>query len=254
MRGASLGDGGRWKILTAAPSSAIKLPQVLGEVLGAFVLVPVRLYRDGIKDALVRDPRFDVVGSASSLDRAVADLQSADRLPDVALVDMRLPEGAAAARTLRARWPAIATIALAVNEADEEIVSWAEAGVAGLVSREATLAEVLNAVEAAARREALTSPVVTAALLRRVAAVAGERRAPVGPALTRRELEVVQLIGHGQSNKQIAGALSIELSTVKNHVHSILEKLCVRHRADAVSAAFARGELDQLSAPSSSPR
>lgn len=222
--------------------------------MGAFVLVPVRLYRDGIKDALVRDPRFDVIGSASSLDAALADLHSAARLPDVTLVDMRLPEGAAAARTLHSRWPATATVALAVGEADEEIVSWAEAGVAGLVSREATLAEVLNAVEAAARHEALTSPVVAAALLRRVAAVAGERRGRVGPTLTRRELEIVRLIGRGQSNKQIAGTLSIELSTVKNHVHSILEKLCVHRRAEAMSAALAQGELVQVPAPQSSRR
>jgi DNA-binding NarL/FixJ family response regulator len=242
------------KVLPQATPGGVEHAQVLGEGLGAFVLVSVRLYRDGITDALVRDPRFDVVGTASSLDSAVAHLQSAARLPDVALVDMRLPEGAAAARTLQARWPGIATVALAVSEADEEIVSWAEAGVAGLVSRDATLAEVLNAVEAAARNEALTSPVVSAALLRRVAAVAGERRTRMGPALTRRELEVVGLIGRGQSNKQIAGALSIELSTVKNHVHSILEKLCVQHRAEAVSVALARGELGQLSAPQSSPR
>ncbi|HWC85624.1 MAG TPA: response regulator transcription factor [Solirubrobacteraceae bacterium] len=227
---------------------------MLGEALGAFVLVSVRLYRDGIKDALVRDPRFELLGSASSLAAAVADLQSAACAPDVTLVDMRLPEGTAAARTLQARWPAMATVALAVSEADEEIVSWAEAGVAGLVSRDATLAEVLSAVEAAARRETLTSPVVAAALLRRVAAMAGERHARVGPALTRRELEVVQLIGCGQSNKEIAGALCIELSTVKNHVHSILEKLCVRHRAQAVSVALARGELVQLPAAESSPR
>ena len=214
------------------------------------MLVSVRLYRDGITDALVRDPRFDVVGSASSLDRAVADLQSASRPPDVALVDMRLPEGAAAARTLRAGWPGIATVALAVSEADEEIVSWAEAGVAGLVSRDATLAEVLNAVEAAARNEALTSPLVAAALLRRVAAVAGERRPRVGPALTRRELEVVRLIGRGQSNKQIAAALSIELSTVKNHVHSILAKLGAHNRGEAISLLYRYEGSGQASHPS----
>lgn len=213
-----------------------------------FVLVPVRLYRDGIAGALRRDRRFELVGSAGSLDEALTELPSLPRLPDVMLVDHGLPEGAGGARALRARWPTVAIMALAVRESDEEIVSWAEAGVTGLVSREATLAEVMDAVEAVGRDEAMTSPAVSAALLRRVAALAGERRSIVGPGLTRREREIVRLVGSGLSNKEIAHSLSIESSTVKNHVHNILEKLSVGRRTEALSAAFARGELDRGSA------
>jgi DNA-binding NarL/FixJ family response regulator len=103
------------------------------------------------------------------------------------------------------------------------------------VSREATLAELLDGVEAAARGEALVSEPVAAALIRRVASVAGERTVANGTLLTRREREIVRLIGDGLSNKEIATSLQIELATVKNHVHNILEKLHVARRGEAAA-------------------
>lgn len=220
--------------------------ELLRPDIDVVVLVAVRLYRDGIVDALRRDPRFRVVGSAASLRTAREQLQSLASAPHVALVDLDLPEGPAVARALREAWPTLSIVALAVREADEEVVAWAEAGVSGLVSREATLAELLDAVDAAVNDEVLCSPAVAAALLRRVASISGEHRHGTGHALTRREREIVRLVGDGLSNKQIAGALHIELATVKNHVHNILEKLGVGHRTDAVVAARARGELDPI--------
>jgi DNA-binding NarL/FixJ family response regulator len=214
--------------------------------LDVLVLVAVRLYRDGIADALRRDLRFNVVGSVGTLQAAQRTLEMLTRPPEVALVDLGVPGGIGATRVLRIDSPSTGIVALAVREADEDVVSWAEAGVAGLVSREATVAELLDAVEAAARAEVITSPAVTAALLRRVASVAGARRAPGAPVLTRREREILGLVGRGLSNKEIAAALSIELPTVKNHVHNILEKLHVERRAEAVSAARHRGELDGI--------
>jgi two-component system nitrate/nitrite response regulator NarL len=215
--------------------------------LDVFVLVAVRLYREGIADAVARDPRFRLAGTAASLAEAQPRLAALERAPDVTLLDLGLAEGGAGAtRALRDAEPATSIVALAVHEADEDVVLWAEAGVAGLVSAEATLAELLDAVEAAGRDEVLTSPAVAAALLRRVAQVAGEHRraaAPDGPPLTRREREIVSLIGRGLSNKEIAGTLRIELPTVKNHVHNILEKLRVARRTEAVRVARDRGEL-----------
>ena len=218
---------------------------LLRQTSDVFVLMHVRLYRDGIVDALSGDPRFRLVGTAGSLAEAERRLDRLDREPDVLLVDLGLPDGAGAARALRARSPTTGIVALAVAESDDEILSWAAAGVAGLVSREATLDELLDAVEGATRDELRTSPAVASALLRRVVALAGEQ--PVnGPALTRREREIVVLIDQGLSNKEIAGALQIEVTTVKNHVHNILEKLHVVGRAEAVTAARARGELDPI--------
>ena len=220
--------------------------RLLRPPIEVFVLVAVRLYRDGIADAVGRDSRFRVVGSAASLDDAEARLGALGRPPDAALVDLGLAEGSGAARALRDSSPDTCVVALGVREVDREVVSLAEAGVSGLVSRDATLPELLDAVEAAVKDEALCSPAVTAVLLRRVASLAGEHDPADGPSLTRREREIVSLIGKGLSNKEIAGSLRIELPTVKNHVHNILEKLRVHRRTDAVAAARARGELNRI--------
>jgi two-component system, NarL family, nitrate/nitrite response regulator NarL len=208
-----------------------------------FVLIAVRVYRDGIVAAVERDPRFHVIGSAATLATAWPLLEALPRPPDIALIDLALPEGTGVARALGRGWPSSGIMAVAVGEADEEVVQWAQAGVSGLVSREATRAELLDAIEAAAKEEVLTSPAVAAALLRRVASLPRERRRDA-PALTRRECEIVGLIGRGLSNKEIASSLRIEVPTVKNHVHNILEKLRVGRRVEAVSAAWERGELD----------
>jgi DNA-binding NarL/FixJ family response regulator len=218
----------------------------VSDVVAVFVLVAVRLYRDGLADALGRDPRFRVVGSASALEEARSQVASLREAPDVALVDLGPPERARVTSVLRASWPAVGVVALAVPEADEDILGWAESGVTGLVSREATLAEVLDAVEAAARHQVRTTPAVAAALLRRVAALAVQSSAAERLALTQRQREIVRLMGRGLSNKEIAASLRIRLSTVKNHVHSILERLRVASRADAVSAARASGDLYEI--------
>jgi len=211
-----------------------------------FVLVGVRLYRDGIVDALRRDPRFRVLGSSASLRTARESLEGLTSAPHAALIDLDLPEGFGAARALHEAWPSIAVVALAVREADEDVVSWAEAGVSGLVTRNASLAELLDAVGAAVDDKVLCTPAVAGALLRRVAAMSVEGGRHDGPPLTRRERQIVRLIGDGLSNKEIARELHIELATVKNHVHNILEKLGVGHRTEAVAVARARGDLDTV--------
>jgi two-component system, NarL family, nitrate/nitrite response regulator NarL len=209
-----------------------------------FVLIAVRVYREGVVGAVERDARFQVSGSAATLAAAWPLLQALPHPPDITLIDLASPEGTSVAGALRRGWPSSGIVAVAVGEADEEVVRWAEAGVSGLVSREATLAELLDAIEAAAKEEVVTSPAVAAALLRRVASLPRETRRD-GRALTRREREIVGLIGRGLSNKEIASSLRIEVPTVKNHVHNILEKLRVARRVEAVLAASERGELDR---------
>jgi DNA-binding NarL/FixJ family response regulator len=205
--------------------------------------VSVRLYRDGIADALGEDGRFRVVGSAASLESADQELAALSRPPDVALVDGGASDGTRTARVLRSVWPQTRIVALAVREVDEDVVAWVEAGVSGLVCRDATLAELLDAIEAAAHDEVLTTPSVTAALLRRVAAVADGRTNGGNAVLTRREREIIRLIDDGLSNKEIAASLRIELATVKNHVHHILVKLGVRRRGEAAALVRASDSI-----------
>jgi DNA-binding NarL/FixJ family response regulator len=225
---------------------AVSRNELLRPSIEIFVLVSVRLYRDGIAEALQQDRRFRVVGCAASLDSAREALETYAEAPGLALVDVDLAEGVDAVRALRNTWPETSIVALAVRENDDDVVSWVEAGVSGLVSRDATLAELLDGIEAAANGEVLVSKPIAGALIRRVASVAGEPRATNGTLLTRREREILLLIGDGLSNKAIASSLQIELATVKNHVHTILEKLRVVSRTAAVAAARARGELDRI--------
>jgi two-component system, NarL family, nitrate/nitrite response regulator NarL len=161
----------------------------LRHAMDVFVLVPVRLYRDGIADAVARDARFRTVGTAASLAEAREQLVRLERPPDVALIDLGVAERAADVHELNAECPSTRIVALAVRDAEEDIVSWADLGVAGRVSRDATIAELLDALEAAARDEALVSPATAGTLLRRVAALARSQGADGGPALTRRERE-----------------------------------------------------------------
>jgi two-component system, NarL family, nitrate/nitrite response regulator NarL len=133
-------------------------------------------------------------------------------------------------------------LALTVPNRETEILAFAEAGIAGFVTLEASVAELVEAIESVARGEALCSPSVAAALLRRLASLAHSRTSadPTGP-LTAREREILALIDEGLSNKQIAQRLRIELPTVKNHVHHILVKLGADRRAEA--AALVRGSV-----------
>src|SRR5205823_1604371 len=127
-------------------------------------------------------------------------------------------------------------IILNLGEAEREVIAWAEAGVAGYLGKEASLDHLVMAIESAGRGEATCSARTSAILLRRIAS---GREAPK-PAwhrerhLTTREQEVLRLVGQGLSNQQIARGLCLALSTVKNHVHNILEKLDVHRRVDAV--------------------
>jgi len=104
------------------------------------------------------------------------------------------------------------------------------------VPRDGTLADLRAVIESVARGEVVCSPRIAASLLRRIADLAAEREPPPPELrLTSREIEIVELIDQGLSNKEIAQRLSIALPTVKNHVHSILDKLHVHRRAEAAA-------------------
>ena len=141
-------------------------------------------------------------------------------------------------------------VLLAVPELEEEILACAEAGVAGYVTRNGSLEDLVVAIDSVGRGEVICSARVAGALMRRVAALASERRGlPGHEPLTSRELDVAALLEAGFSNKEIAGRLCIEVTTVKHHVHNILEKLCVSRRGEAaVKLRDAAGQrLPQIS-------
>ncbi len=205
-----------------------------------FIVSDVRLYRDGLATALAREQQTEVVGTAESAARALEPV--AALRPDAVLVDVSAPGGVDGVRALVAAVPDARVVALAISDVEREVVACAEAGVAGYVTREAGVAELVAALEAVGEGDVHCTPKMAGALLRRVTALAAQSGPRVDePPLTRREREVVDLIDDGLSNKEIAGRLQIEVATVKNHVHNILEKLQVRRRADAAALVRGRG-------------
>jgi two-component system nitrate/nitrite response regulator NarL len=197
------------------------------------VVGETRLYREGLAQALSDEYAIAVVGTAVGGRDALAQID--ELAPDLVVVDL-MQEGLELIRVLGGRKPSTRVLAFAVRDSEDEVIACAEAGVAGYVTRDASFEDLTSAISSVARGETLASPRMAAALLRRVAALAAERRPDAElDQLTARERDVIELVDRGLTNKEIAHALHIEVPTVKNHVHHILEKLNVRRRSDAVA-------------------
>jgi DNA-binding NarL/FixJ family response regulator len=199
----------------------------------------IRLYRDGVVLHLQRDPRFSVAGVAG--DHAELLRRAREARPTIVILDMAMAASLAAVRDLARELPETRVVALTVPEHERAVIACAEAGISGYVLRDGSLDDLTRTIESAAQGEAIVSPRMAASLLRRVTVLAADRAEP--PAieeLTAREREIVGLIDEGLSNKQIAGRLNIELATVKNHVHRVLEKLHVNRRGE-IGSRLRRG-------------
>jgi two-component system nitrate/nitrite response regulator NarL len=202
--------------------------------VGVLIVADIRLHRDGLAESLRRHQTIDVLGTAADVDDALARAESLS--PDVILVDMVMRDGVRTVSALALEAPEVKILALAVPEAEQEVIACVEAGAAGCVTREAPLEAVISALESLARGEAPCSPLMAAAIFKRVRELAAGRPEGLEERLTPREREILELVDEGLSNKQIAESLCIEIATVKNHVHSILEKLHVTRRGEAAAA------------------
>jgi DNA-binding NarL/FixJ family response regulator len=204
-------------------------------VARVFIISEVRLYREGLVRLLLRDPRLDVIGTASDVQEALANLPELEQPPDAVLLDVPAPVGLRAPGQLAPVVPAARLVALNVSQHDEAaVIAWAEAGVSGLLDPDVDVEEVATAVETTAQGGTVCSPKLAAVLLHGVARSAEARPAPTSP-LTAREREIAELIELGLSNKEIAERLEIGLPTVKNHVHNILTKLKATRRGQAAA-------------------
>jgi two-component system nitrate/nitrite response regulator NarL len=202
--------------------------------VSVLIITQIRLYADGIATALDELDVIDRVAVEPCCDTALKRL--ARDPTDVVVLDLAGIDDVAAAPAFVRAAPPAHVVALTVREHDQDIVAWAEHGAMGIVTRQASFDDLLHAILAAARGECGCSPRVAAALLRRVAVVAAERR-NVTPyvALTLREREIVDLLVEGLSNKEIATRLLLGVSTVKNHVHNVLRKVGAGTRSEAVA-------------------
>jgi DNA-binding NarL/FixJ family response regulator len=180
-----------------------------------------------------------VVATAASRAEALELVTTAH--PTVVVIDMATDYSLDLVRAIKDALSEVKIVAFAVEEDDREIIACAEAGVDGYVPYEGSMDDLTSTITSVTRGELLCSPKVAATLLRRVGALASGARAPqTMRGLTFRESEVLDLIDGGLSNKEIAVRLHIEVATVKNHVHNLLEKLHVTSRAEAAAQLGAR--------------
>jgi two-component system nitrate/nitrite response regulator NarL len=198
------------------------------------ILAEIRFYREGLALFFADRDDFEVIGTAEGA-AAAAELALKTAV-DVTLVDVTAGSTPRVIRALKRTMPNVRVVALGVPEAEQEVIPLVEAGVTGLVSREDSLDELADAVNSAARGETRCSARVAAMLVRRVAVLSDQLPEAEHFPLTKRQLEVVRLIDEGLPNKAIAQRLFIEVPTVKNHVHNILERLGVERREQAAPA------------------
>jgi DNA-binding NarL/FixJ family response regulator len=200
------------------------------------------LARTGLRGMLNGEPDLEVVGEASTGQQAV---NLCRRLrPDVALMDVRMPEldGLAATRIIKAESPGTAVVMVTMHENPEYLLEALRAGAAGYVLKDATHEEVLRTIRRVVDGEALLTPEIASRLL--VRRVREKAAAPVPqPAvpLTQRELVVLRLVAQGWTNREIAAELQLSPGTVKVHVERILNKLGVSHRTQAAVRAVEMG-------------
>jgi two-component system, NarL family, nitrate/nitrite response regulator NarL len=203
-------------------------------VVHLLIVGDVLLYCEGLAHLLRHEDRPDLVETATSCDEALAHVR--EREPDLVLIDMAMPDSVATVRAIAETAPRAALVALAVRDNDTDVVACAEVGIAGYVFRSGTLDELRATLDCTARGELRCTPHVAAVLRQRLATLAALRPAATPQVtLTSRECEIVGLIDEGFSNKEIARRLCIEVPTVKNHVHHILEKLSVKRRGEAAA-------------------
>ena len=209
----------------------------MNKPIRVFIADDNRLLREGLVSMLAEQEDITVVGSAESGRLALDQIEQT--LPDVALVDIGMPDkdGLDVTKSLQKNLPNVKVIILGMPDLTEEIMTCIEAGAAGYVLKEASFDYLLENIHSVQRGEPFCSPRMAASLFSRVAELTREKIPENSIKLTRRELEIINKIAEGLSNKEIAYQLSIEIQTVKNHVHNILDKLQLHNRLEAVQYA-----------------
>lgn len=193
-----------------------------------------------IAAAIEDEPDIEIVGSATSIGEALAIVRKG--IVDVALVSTKLPEQGALELTnaITHMAPGTKVLALGLTENRERVLRYVEAGAVGYILPDDSLEEMLETIRTAKSGQARVSPEIAAAMMARISELAQmftqvESSVLESAGLTARELEVLELIAQGKTNQEIAEHLVIEVGTVKNHVHSILDKLKVSSRGEAAA-------------------
>lgn len=197
------------------------------------VLTPVRLLGDGLAACFERQPEMTVLAIVSGLEGLKHSLAS--HLADLVLIDVTHGVDLYDIRAIAAQWPDVALVALGLNEQRGEVIRCGRAGFTGYVSREASLDTLCKALCDVIEGKLACPAEISSGLLRALfRADHPPNDSALEQALTKREGEVLKLIGEGLSNKEIARELVLSVATVKHHVHNVLDKLNLPRRAQAM--------------------
>ena len=192
--------------------------------------------RAGLRGMLSGQPDFEVVGEAANGAEAIVMTKRLN--PNVVLMDLRMPEmdGVTAIGQIKARHPEIQILVLTTYDSDSDILPAIESGATGYLLKDTPREELFQAIRAAAQGKPLLTSAIAARLMERM-------RSPAVEALSSREIEVLNLVAKGASNREIAGQLFITEATVKSHLLRIFGKLGVADRTAAVTRALEQGIL-----------
>lgn len=202
--------------------------------------------RLGLKSLLDRHPNFEVIAEAGTAREAVEKMTTYS--PDVVVMDIRLPGGSGieACAEISEKYPGAKIIMLTSYVEDEMLFSAIRAGASGYVLKQIGGDDLVRAIEAVGRGEALLDPAVTQRIFQEVRRAAKEEEASAFSSLTQQERHVLLLVSEGRTNREIAKALFLGEGTVRNYVSSILSKLGVSNRAEAAAYAVEHNLRDYL--------
>jgi DNA-binding NarL/FixJ family response regulator len=206
------------------------------------VVTDLRVYRDALALALGRNCCFEAV-ETTAFD-GVSECLSWFH-PEVVLIDLVDVRMLSIARSMTRGSPGLRIVGIGIGTGEPEILACAEAGIHGIISRDASLEELTDTVTKAMRGEFHCSARVAGAMVRRLATISVDKSSvALQVNLTTRQADIVRCLDAGLSNKEIALRLGIQLGTVKNHVHLLLEKLGAARRSDALARLRRAGWFD----------
>jgi DNA-binding NarL/FixJ family response regulator len=208
-----------------------------GEPIRVLVVDDHALFRRGLQMVLEQEEDIEVVGEAG--DGAEAVERAADSMPDIVLMDVRMPKrgGIDACTAIKDAVPSAKIIMLTISDEEADLYDAIKAGASGYLLKEISIEEVAAAIRAVNEGQSLISPSMASKLLTEFASMikrTDDRQQVPTPRLTDREMEVLKLVAKGLNNRDIAKQLFISENTVKNHIRNILEKLQLHSRMEAV--------------------
>jgi DNA-binding NarL/FixJ family response regulator len=218
----------------------------MADLIRVLLVDDQRLIREGIRTLLELEDGLDVCGEAENGEDALPAYEQL--LPDVVLMDIRMPklDGVEATRRICTRWPAARVIILTTFDDDEYIFEGLRAGAQGYLLKDVSGEELTQAIRTVSAGGALIQPSIARKVLAefsRLAPPTQERRLELMESLSEREQQILQLVAHGLTNRQIAERLFLAEGTVKNYVTTILQKLNVEDRTQAALLAQNMGLL-----------